>query len=102
MRLIEREALTLEPPDESALAHTYERLKEIHAKAYGWDPPEIPTAATSVRRAMRSYVRRWVNEWDLKRLYPAAELSTEEEQEIRPTYEQDDSLEEPSEPLQEA
>ncbi|MCX6628356.1 MAG: DUF2791 family P-loop domain-containing protein [Candidatus Solibacter sp.] len=101
MRLIEREALTLEPPDESALAHTYERLKEIHSKAYGWDPPEIPTAATSVRRAMRSYVRRWVNEWDLKRLYPGAELLAEEEQEIRPTYEQDDSLEQPSEPLQE-
>lgn len=49
---------------------------------------------------MRSYVRRWVNEWDLRRLYPAVELSTEEEQEIRPTYEEDDSLEEASEPLQ--
>jgi hypothetical protein len=101
MRLIEREALTLEPPDESALAHTYQRLKEIHSEAYGWDPPEIQTAVTSMRRAMRSYVRRWVNEWDLKRLYPGAEISTEEEQEIRPTYEQDDSLEQPSEPSQE-
>ena len=101
MRLIERQALALEPPDESALTHTYQRLKEIHSKAYGWDPPEIPTAVTSMRRAMRSYVRRWVNEWDLKRLYPGAELSTEEEQEIRPTYEQDDSLEQFSEPLKE-
>jgi len=100
MRLIEREALTLEPPDESTLIHTYERLKEIHSKAYSWDPPEIPTPVASVRRAMRSYVRRWVNEWDLKRLYPGAELSTEDEQEIRPTYEQDDSLEQPSEPSQ--
>jgi hypothetical protein len=101
MRLIEREALTLEPPDVSALTHTYQRLKEIHSKAYDWDPPEIPTAATSMTRRMRSYVRRWVNEWDLKRLYPGAELVTEEEQQISPTYEQDDSLEQPSEPSQE-
>lgn len=98
MRLIEREALALEPPDESTLTHTYQRLKEIHSKAYSWDPPEIPPAVISMTRRMRSYVRRWVNEWDLKRLYPGAELSTEEEQEIGPAYEEDDSLEQPSEP----
>jgi hypothetical protein len=46
---------------------------------------------------MRSYVRRWVNEWDLRRLYPGAELAPEEELEMRPTYEQDESLEEQSE-----
>lgn len=98
MRLIEREALALEPPDESTLTHTYQRLKEIHSKAYNWDPPEIPPAVISMTRRMRSYVRRWVNEWDLKRLYPGAELSTEEEHEIGPTYEPDNLLEQPSEP----
>jgi hypothetical protein len=97
MRLIERETLLLQPPDESALRHTYERLKEIHAKAYGWDPPEIPWPAAAMRRPMRSYVRRWVNEWDLRRLYSGAEISTEEEPEIRPAYEQDELLEQPSE-----
>lgn len=97
MRLIEREALTLSPPNESTLTTTYQRLKEIHAKAYGWGPPEIPTNVTSISRRMRSYVRRWVNEWDLKRLYPGAEVCTEEEQEIKPTYEHDESLERPSE-----
>lgn len=97
MRLIEREALILQPPDESDLRHTYSRLKEIHAKAYGWDPPEIPWAPAAMTRRMRSYVRRWVNEWDLRRLYPGAEICPGEEQEIRPTYEEDQSLQEPSE-----
>ena len=97
MRLIEREALTLQPPDDLVLGHTYGRLQEIHGEAYGWDPPEIPWAAASVTRQMRSYVRRWVNEWDLRRLYPGAEISTSEELEIGPTYEQDESLEQPSE-----
>ena len=42
---------------------------------------------------MRSFVRRWVNEWDLRRLYPGAELSTEVEEDMRPSYEEDDALE---------
>lgn len=94
MRLIEREALMLEAPDGATLAHTYQRLKDIHARAYKWDPPEIPTAALSMRRSMRSYVRRWVNEWDLRRLYPGVALSTEVEEELRPSYEVDAALEE--------
>ena len=97
MRIIERETLTLKAPDELSLADTYQRIKEIHGKAYSWDPPEISTLEASMRRQMRSYVRRWVNEWDLRRLYPGAELSTEEEQGMGPTYEQDESLEELSE-----
>jgi hypothetical protein len=93
MRLIERDALMLEPPDESTLRNTYERIRQIHAAAYGWDPPEIPWPEAAMRRPMRSYVRRWVNEWDLKRLYPGAEISTDDEQDMRPTYVQDEHLE---------
>jgi hypothetical protein len=101
MRLIERETRLLQPPDESTLKHTYQRLKQIHAKAYDWAPPEIPWPAAAMRRPMRSYVRRWVNEWDLRRLYSGAELSPDEEPEIRPTYEQDELLEQPSDPSSE-
>jgi hypothetical protein len=95
MRIIEREIMTLKPPDESTLAETYQRLKQIHGSAYNWDPPEIPTVEAAMTRQMRSYVRRWVNEWDLRRLYPGVELIREDEQEMGPSYEQDDSLEEP-------
>src|ERR1700723_4490106 len=58
---------------------------------------EIPPMAKSVTRRMRSYVRRWVNEWDLRRLYPGSELVAEDEQEMKPTYEADEDLEVPSE-----
>jgi hypothetical protein len=80
------------------LLQTYELLKGIHARAYAWDPSAIATADLAITRAMRSHVRRWMNEWDLKRLYPGATVSTEEH-ELRPTYEEDLSLEEsPPEP----
>jgi hypothetical protein len=101
IRLIERSVVSLQPPDASVLQKTYERLKEIHGKAYSWDPPEIPPLETSVTRRMRSYVRRWVNEWDLGRLYPGADIVTEDEQEIKPTYDPDEDLEVPSELSQE-
>lgn len=93
MRLIEREALTLQPPSEATLKNTYQRLKEIHGQAYGWEPPELPVSVTATTRRMRSYVRRWVNEWDLRRLYPGAELCLEDERSFAPSYERDAALE---------
>lgn len=96
MRSIRREAVSLAPPDEATLESTYHRLKEVHGGAYGWSPPDIAPAERSLRRAMRSHVRRWINEWDLKRLYPGADVVTEEE-ELRPTYEEDVEIERPSE-----
>lgn len=96
MRIIEREALTLEPPTASSLESTHQRLQEIHANAYEWDPPDVPSTDISMRRAMRSHVRRLINEWDLQRLYPGAGVEMEE-QEIRPTYTEEEALEETSE-----
>jgi len=93
MRIIEREAIGLRPPTKETLLDTYERLKAIHAHAYAWDPPAIAFADLATSRAMRSHVRRWINEWDLKRLFPGATVDTEE-RELRPTYEEDLALEE--------
>jgi len=96
MRIIRRDAVPVEPPDDRALKATYERLREVHAKAYGWEPPEIAPTERSTTRRMRSYVRRWINEWDLNRLYPGIAISTEE-QELRPSYEEDKEIETPIE-----
>lgn len=98
MRMIERDALSLRPPNRETLEHAYQRLKALHASAYRWEPPEIEIAVTSTTRRMRSYIRRWVNEWDLLRLYPGVTISTEDEQEMTPSYDQNESLEQPSEP----
>lgn len=79
MRIIERETVELTRPDKALLDQTYRTLKEIHSAAYGWDPPDVPSAERSHTRAMRSHVRRWINEWDLKRVFPDTEVRTEEE-----------------------
>ena len=41
---------------------------------------------------MREYVRGWITEWDLRRLYPEAQLDIEM-MDVRQTYEEDQELE---------
>lgn len=76
MREIRQRAISLKRPDDALLRATYETLKQLHADAYGWSPQglAIPSIATSSR--MRSFVRRWINEWDLGRLYPGESFET--------------------------
>ena len=96
MRIIRRDVLQLKPPNDELLKASYERLRDVHSKAYGWTPPELAPTERSVTRRMRSYVRRWINEWDLRRFYPNADVSTEE-QDLKPTYNEDSDIETPIE-----
>ncbi len=95
MRIIEREAMALVQPDNAVLGRTYETLKRIHAQAYSWNPPAVPSATQSLTRPMRSYVRRWINEWDLRRLYPGEALEAVET-EIRIDYTESQELQQTS------
>jgi hypothetical protein len=80
MHVIESQLVHLTRPDPSALEATYGKLKEIHGNAYRWEPPELGRDELLSSRAMREYVRAWINEWDLRRLDPAyqPEISFEE------------------------
>jgi hypothetical protein len=96
MKLIERGGVQLAEPDERTLESTYSKLKDIHGKAYRWTAPDVPSAARRTSRAMRSHVRRWINEWDLRRLYPNANVQIEE-QSIQQSYNEDKAMEQASE-----
>jgi hypothetical protein len=92
MRMIRSGAVTLEAPNQQSLDDSYERLKSLHARGYAWNPPELARAQASMMTRMRTHVRRWINEWDLRRLYPGARVSMEEE-ELAPSYAEDLDLE---------
>ena len=70
MRLIERDRLALSPPGPGALDEVRERIRRLHGAAYGWEPPALDVGERATSTSMRQYVRRWINEWDLLRLYP--------------------------------
>lgn len=88
MRIIERDAVPLTLPDEMTLCQTLEKLKEIYKTAYGEIPSNVELGEQAMSRRMRSYVRRWINEWDLRRLYPDKQIQLEE-QPVQPGYQQD-------------
>ncbi|NCO33549.1 MAG: hypothetical protein AUJ92_01415 [Armatimonadetes bacterium CG2_30_59_28] len=97
-----REAVALTPPDRAMIEETKEKLRQVHAQAYDWSPSPARFAGevlTTTR--MRTYVRSWINQWDLERLYPGytAEIETKE---IQTTLEEDRDLEHTSDPNEES
>ena len=96
MRLIDRGQQLLAEPDDDMLSNLYDQLKIIHSQAYNWDPPDIELGiGLGGRRRIRSFVRRWINEWDLRRLYPESKPNIEET-EIKLRYDEDPTYEHPS------
>ena len=93
MRFLERGFRPLAEPDEEMLLDLYRQLRAIHSEAYGWDSPEIDHGVgRGVPASIRRYVRRWINEWDLRRLYPDTEPEIEDT-ELTFRYEEDTTLE---------
>ena len=94
MRFIRKNAERLPPLSEEHVRRTFEDLRGIYGRAYGWDPPaagELPAIGTS--SVMRSFVRRWITEWDSGRLFPDAAFEAEETPLLPASYREDKDLE---------
>ncbi len=92
IRLIEEEGVELTRPYEPMVDALYERLRGLHGSAYSWDPPQVSAVEKLSSTRMREYVRGWITEWDLRRLYPEAQLDIEI-MDVRQTYDEDQELE---------
>lgn len=92
MRIIGREMIRLVSPDGAELDRTYQRLRQIHGEAFGWDPPDVPGLERLRATRMRQYVRAWINEWDLVRL-DASFVPQTEVVEVATDYREDADLE---------
>lgn len=77
MRLIERDMVLLEQPDDAELDRVYRRLKVLHSEAFAWEAPDVSGLERLGATRMRQYVRAWINEWDLVRLDPGYRPQTE-------------------------
>jgi energy-coupling factor transporter ATP-binding protein EcfA2 len=94
IRLIRRDRVRLEDPNEATIRDIYDKVSAIYARAYGWNPPMDYKAPDRTRR-IRQHVKRWINEWDLKRLYPAYTPEIEVT-ELRQDYSERPELEVPT------
>jgi hypothetical protein len=91
MNSIRKDVIRLVPPNDDTLARSSKRLQDLYETAYGYTPELEPDALGGQHRDMRVYVRRWINNWDLQRIYGDVTLSTEEE-EVATDYAEDKDL----------
>lgn len=96
MRIIQGESLRLMHPDNNLIRRTHEKVREIYEDAYSWQAPLTPYEPQPGSTVMRQHVKRWITEWDLKRLYPDYTPTTEMTG-IKIDYTEDTNLEVPSE-----
>ena len=89
-------AVKLAMPSPVIVAATYDRVRALHAAAYGWQPPGIDAGERLASTRMREYVKRWIYQWDLKRLYPDYRPDIEIDR-LEPSYAEDEDLELPLE-----
>src|SRR5215813_3128457 len=95
MRLIQREKMRLKAPAAQVIQQTCEKVRAVHAEAYSWQPPPVAVERLGLT-SMREYVKRWITEWDLKRLDPSYMVEIEKTA-LSPDYTEDVTLETSSE-----
>lgn len=71
MHLI-RNAELLVAHDEALLRRAYISLKHLHSRAYKWEAPEVVWPEVLGATPMRTFVRAWINAWDVRRIYNVA------------------------------
>lgn len=106
MRAITGNAVRLEPPSLEHVRRTHERILDIYRCAFdcssdwpvGLHPVAPQMEGTSV---MRLFVRRWITEWDLLRLYPDDQPDVDVQALAPATYSDDPDLDPTDEPAQE-
>ena len=95
MRIIQREKVRLKAPDAQVIQQTCEKVRAIHTEAYDWQPPPLSVERLGIT-SMREYVKRWITEWDLKRLDPSYTVELEKTA-LNQSYTEDAALEASSE-----
>lgn len=80
----------LAPPAERDLRTCHDKLQRLYSEAYDWAAPPLPPPVRTSSRTMRHYIKGWVTQWDLARLFGrSGALVTEP---LATTYTEDPSL----------
>ena len=57
------------------IEEVYEKVWSVYAQAYEWSPPNVFRQEPD--KTIRQHIKRWINDWDLRRLYPDYEPEME-------------------------
>ena len=74
----------LASPNEPALNAAQSRIADLYYDAYQWRPSSLAIGERLSGKSMRQYIKSWITEWDIERLY--GERTTIEAQTIKTDY----------------
>jgi hypothetical protein len=77
MRSLAENGLSLKRPDVNTLDETFARIRSLYSTAYDWEPASGTPPRREHSTPLRAYIRRWITEWDLRRLYPDTQVEVE-------------------------
>ncbi len=77
MRILAERGISLKRPDSTSLDEAYSRIRELYRVAYAWEPAATSPGRRESSTPMRAYIRRWITEWDLRRLNPGVNVDVE-------------------------
>jgi hypothetical protein len=92
MTAIRSDAIALHPPGMAELARDLEKVRQLYALAYDWTPPEIGVGSREASKRMRTFIRSWITQWDIARLY--REQASVETEQLSTNYVEAPELEE--------
>lgn len=93
MKLI-RKATLIERPTGENIKQTWDKLRDIYHRAYGWEP-SAEYRDPDLTNSMRQILKRWITEWDLARLFGhQADIDVEA---LTPKMEENPEMETPTE-----
>lgn len=95
MQLIRLEKVPLERLGSGDIHDMFKKVRAVYGAAYGWEPPE-DYSPPDITDRIRRHIKRWITEWDLKRLYPGYKPQIEVS-ELKLNYEEMADLEMPGE-----
>jgi hypothetical protein len=69
MEEIEKRQHLLAPPNLERLTRDLKIVRGLYERAYAWPPPVSEVGEVRTVKTMREYIKSWITDWDIQRLY---------------------------------
>jgi hypothetical protein len=83
MEEIEKRQHLLAPPNLDRLSRDLKVVRALYERAYAWVPPTSEIGEMRTAKTMREYIKSWITDWDIQRLYGTKDVITTKP--VRPT-----------------
>jgi hypothetical protein len=74
MAHIEQNSTHLSPPDDERLHRSLDTVRRLYGESHGWPAYGGEIGERTVGRTMRGYIKAWITQWDIERLFGESDV----------------------------